>query len=206
MKTHDISLDEFTSQIERLLGSQLTPPAAEAATDFWSHWKSFTQVISRRELSARVDPLFLAHNFPEFRRYHTWKGAGIIVLFLGLAIMWFYWQVGVGLVLGGIGVRLYGNRIRFNDAKAFAEDLMKEATLNPTDTGYARLCANYIAGIVGLATPLGSAWWPRHPSNAVTGERTFLETVKRSNRTQIKRPRQLVDSQGRRFPKKRRPM
>jgi len=171
-----ISLDDFTGQIERTFGKKLTGPANEAATDFWNYWKSFEDLMSRRQLSARVDSLFLANNFPQYRRYHKWKGGGTIVLLLGLAVVWFFWPVGVALLLGGFGLRLYGNRVRFNDAKAFAEDIMKDATLNPTDAGYARLCANYIAGIIELATPMASAHWPQHPSNAITGGRTFIDT------------------------------
>jgi hypothetical protein len=176
MKTNNISLDEFTGQMERLFGKKLTLPAARAATDFWNHWESFTDLISRRQLSVHVDPFFLAHSFPQYRTYHTWKGGGIVLLVLGLAVVWFVWPIGVALLVGGIVLRLYGNRVRFNDAKAFAEEVMKEATLSPADAGYARLCANYIAGIIELATPAASAHWPQHPSNIITGTQTFIET------------------------------
>jgi len=176
MEKRSISLDDFKDQIERAFGKKLTGPANEAATDFWNHWESFEDLISQRQLSAHVDPIFLAHNFPQYRRYHTWKGGGIILLLLGLAGIWFFWPVGVALLLGGFGLRLYGNRVRFNDAKDFAEDVMKDATLNPTDAGYARLCTNYIAGIIEIATPVASAHWPQHPSNSITGGRTFIDT------------------------------
>jgi len=168
------SLNDFKSDIEDLFGQALTGPASEAAEDFWKHWESFTDLLSKRQLSVRVDPYFLARNFPQYRRYHTWKGAGIIVLLFGLAVIWFFWPAGVALFAGGIGLHLYSNRNRHNNAKSFAEDLMKEATLNPTEGGYAQLCANYIAGIIQLATPMASAHWPQHPSNAITGDRTFI--------------------------------
>jgi len=93
MQTDSISLDEFTGQIEQLFGKPLTMRAAEAARDFWNHWESFTDLISRRQLSVRVDPLVLAHNFPQYRRYHMWKGAGIILLLVGVAFVWFFWPV-----------------------------------------------------------------------------------------------------------------
>jgi len=174
--TNNISLDEFTSQIGHLFGKKLTLPAAHAATDFWNHWNSFTDLISQRQLSIHVDPFFLAHNFPQYRKYHIWKGSSIVLLALGLVVVWFVWPIGVALLVGGIVIGLYSNRVRFNDAKAFAEEVMKEATLSPTDLGYARLCANYIAKIIELATPAASARWPQHPSNVITGTRTFIET------------------------------
>ena len=183
MQKRDISLDDFIGQIERDVGRELTAPATEAATDFWSHWDSFSGLILRRQLSAHVDPFSLARNFPQYRRYHTWKGGGMIVLLLGFAVVWFVWPVGVFLLLGGFGLRTYGNRVRFNDAKAFAEEVMTGATLSATDAGCARLCATYIAGIVELVTPVASAHWPQHPSNVITGRRTLVDTrqVRQSN-------------------------
>lgn len=181
----NISLDDFIRQIERAFGTKLTDPANEAAEDFWNHWKSFEDIISQRRLSVHVDPLFLALNFPQYRRYHKWKGGWIIILLAGLAVVWFLRIVGIALLLGAFGLRLYANRIRINDARAFAEDVMKEAVLNPTDGGYARLCVNYIAGIIQLATSVASAHWPQHPSNAVTGKRTFIDTTQAQQRTRI---------------------
>src|SRR5947209_5951009 len=163
MGSQRISFDNFTRQIEQTFGKKLTAPASEAAEDFWNHWESVTERIAQRQLAALVDPFFLAHNYPQYRRYHTWKGGGIMVLLAGLAVVWFSWPIGVVLLLGGFGLRSYGNRVRFNGAKAFAEEVMAGATLSSSDGGYARLCANYIAGIIELATPQASAHWPQHP-------------------------------------------
>lgn len=176
MKNENISLEEFTGQIECLVGQSLTPPAIQAATDFWNHWTAFTHLISQRQLVARVDPLFLAQNFPQYGRHYTWKGAGWLCVALGLLVVWFIWPIGVALFVGGIALHIFGNRVRFNGAKAFAEEVMKKATLNAADMGYARLCANYIAGVIQLATPIASAHWPQHPSDVITGNRTFIET------------------------------
>ena len=176
MNTDQIGLDEFTRQIECIFGRTLTPPARQAATDFWNHWREFAALISRRRLSARVDPFFLARNFPQYRRYHTWKGAGIVLLGLGLITVWFAWPIGVALLVGALAARSYGNHVRFNDAKAFAEEVMKEATLSASDAGFARLCANYVAGVIELATPECSAHWPQHPSNVLTGHCTQIDT------------------------------
>lgn len=178
MKSDNITLEDFTHQIERLFGKSLTPPAIQAVVDFWNHWATFTHLISQRQLSAHVDPFFLAHNFPQYKRYHTWKGAGSVSLVLGLLVFWFVWPIGVALLVGGIALHMFGNRVRFNDARAFAEEVMKQAALNAADGGFARLCAHYIAGIIQLAIPTTSAHWPQHPSNIITGSQTFIETDK----------------------------
>ncbi|MFO7956104.1 MAG: hypothetical protein R6X33_03285 [Candidatus Brocadiia bacterium] len=176
MPKNALSLQEFQEQIETLFGQRLTGPAQVAAKDFWEHCEGFTRLISQRKLSVQVDPLFLAHNFSEYARYHRWKGVGIISLIVGFVLVWFWWSLGVGLLVTAIALWTYSNRVRFNDAKMFAEQLMKDATLKPMQNGYARLCANYIAGIIQLSTPIYSARWPQHPSNVITGEKTFIDT------------------------------
>lgn len=170
------SLDEFKTEIEALFGQSLTEPASEAAEDFWEHWPSFSSLIAQRSLAVHVDALRLGMNFPQYKRYHVWKGAGKIVILLGIVSVWFLWQLGAVLLTAGIGLHLWGGRVKFKDAKNFAEELMKEATLNPSEAGYARLCAHYIAGTIQIVSSAGSAHWPQHPSNAVTGERSFIST------------------------------
>lgn len=177
MESQRISFDNFTRQIEQTVGQKLTLPASEAAEDFWNHWESVTELIAQRQLTARVSPLFLAHHYPQYRRYHTWRGGSILVLIAGLAVVWLSWPIGVVLLLGGFGLWLNGNRVRFNDAQAFAKEVMAGAKLSASDGGYARLCANYIAGIIELATPQASAHWPQHPSNVITGVLTFIDTA-----------------------------
>ena len=169
------SLDEFKANIEALFGQSLTGPASEAAEDFWKHWSSFSSLIAQRSLAVHVDALFLGLKSPQYKRYHVWKGAGKIAFLLGIASVWFLWQLGAVLVAAGIGLHFWGEHLKFNDAKDFAEELMKEATLNPSG-GYARLCANYIAGTIQLVSSAGSAHWPQFPSNAVTGEQSFIST------------------------------
>ena len=170
------SLNEFKAKIEVLFGQSLTGPASEAAEDFWKHWSSFSSLIAQRSLAVHVDALRLGMNFPQYKHYHVWKGAGKVALLLGIVSVWFLWQLGAVLIATGIGLHLWGGRLKFNDAKDFAEALMKEATLNPSDGGYARLCANYIAGTIQLVSSAGSAHWPQFPSNAVTGEQSFIST------------------------------
>lgn len=170
------SLDEFKRNIEALFGQSLTGAASEAAEDFWEHWSSFNSLIAQHSLAVHVDALRLGQNFPRYKRYHVWKGAGAVSLLLGIVAVWFLWQLGAVLIAAGIVLHLWGGRLKFNDAKNFAGELIKEATLNPGDGGYARLCANYIAGIIQLVSPAGSAHWPQHPSNVISGEQSFVST------------------------------
>ena len=170
------SLDEFKTKIEAFVGQSLSEPASEAAEDFWEHWSSFSSLIAQRSLAVHVDALRLGMNFPQYKRYHVWKGAGTIALVLGIVSVWFLWQLGAVFIAAGIGLHLWGGRVKFKDAKDFSEELMKEATLNPSESGYARLCTHYIAGTIQLVSPVGSAHWPQHPSNVVTGKRSFIST------------------------------
>ncbi|MFP3873742.1 MAG: hypothetical protein ACLFV1_04735 [Thiohalophilus sp.] len=170
------TFDEFKNNIEELFGQQLTGPASVAAEDFYNNWSSFGALIENRSLSAQVDALRLGLNFPQYKRYHSWKGAGKLLFILGLVIVWFYWSIGVVLLAIGVGLHLWGGRIQHNDAKNFAEELMKEATLSPATGGFAKLCSHYIAGTIQLASPSGIAHWPQYPSNVITGEQSFIQT------------------------------
>jgi len=170
------SLHEFKANIETIFGQQLNGPAQKAAEDFWNNWTSFGTLISARSLAVHVDALKLCRNFPEFKRYNSWRGAGIITFIVGIISFFFSWKIGAVITVFGVGFYYWGGRVRFNDAKNFAEKLMKEATLNPSSGGYAGLCANYIAGIIQVVSPSGSAHWPQYMSNVISGERTFIET------------------------------
>jgi len=169
------SIDDFKKNIETLFGQSLTARASEAAEDFWNHWFSFSELIAQRSLTVNVDALQLSQIFPQYNRYHVWKGIGIIAVVLGIILALFFWKFGLVFIVAGIGLRFWGQRLKFNDAKEFAEELMKEATLNPQERGYARLCGNYIAGTIRLVSPSGSAIWPQFPSNAVTGEQSLIQ-------------------------------
>lgn len=176
------SLDEFKAQMEALFGQPLTKPASDATEDFWEHWSLFGVLIAQRSLAIHVDALRLGINFPQYKRYHIWKGAGKVAILLGVVSVWFLWQLGVGFIVVGAGFRMWGGRVKFDDAKNFSEELMEEAALNPSDGGYARLCSHYIAGTIQLVSPTGSAHWPQFPSNVVTGEQTLISTSDKTNR------------------------
>jgi hypothetical protein len=98
------------------------------------------------------------------------------LIFLGIILIWFIWQIGAVLIGTGIGLHFWGTLIMFKDGADFTEELMKDATLNPSGGGYARLCANYISGIIKFVSPTGSSHWPQFPSNVITGEKSFIPT------------------------------
>ena len=171
-----VSLKKFKQNIEELFGQKLTQPALEAVEDFWNNWSSFNELIADDLLEIHVDPLRLAHNFPKYKRYQTFKGLGIAVIIIGIICTFFVWKIALGIIVVGLIINYWGMHIRFSDAKDFAEELMLEATLNPNGGGYAMLCANYITGIIKIASPEGSAHWPQYPSNIITGNKSFIST------------------------------
>jgi hypothetical protein len=170
------SLDEFRADIEAVFGQRLTGPAIRAAEDFWNNGSSFSSLISAGSLAVHVDALRLSQNFPRYRQYNVWKGGGVLTFIVGIVVFCSSWKIGVLIAALGGGFYYWGGRVKFNDAKKFADNLIREATLNPLSGGYAGLCANYIAGIVQIVSPSGSAHWPQYPSNVISGERTFIPT------------------------------
>ena len=172
------TFEQFKITVESMMGKSLTYPAIEAVRDFHDYWHLFSEMTSHGQLSVQVDSLSLAHNYPQYRRYQIWTGGAFILALIGLVLIfvWFFWQVGLPLLIGTLVMYLVSKRIMNNDAKQFKEELMKDATLNPSDEGFARLCANYIAGIIHISTLSYSAHWPQHPSNAITGRRTYIES------------------------------
>jgi len=170
------SLEEFRADIEALFGQRLTGAAMRAAEDFWNNWSSFSSLISARALAVHVDALRLSQNFPRYRQYNVWKGVGILIFIVGIVVFWFSWKIGAPIAALGGGFYYWSGRVKFNYAKEFTENLIREASLNPSSRGYAGLCANYIAGIIQIVSPSGSAHWPQYPSNVISGERTFIPT------------------------------
>lgn len=170
-------LDEFTRQVEHFHGGQsLTPAAAIAAEDFWVYWDALSELISSNSMQVNVDMLRLGLLVPQFKQYQTWKGLGILLALLAFILLFFVWQVSIVILLVGVGVYFYGNHIRHTHGEQFSIDLINEAKRNPMDMGMANLCANYLAGIIELASESGRAHWPQHPSNAVTGDTTLIQT------------------------------
>ena len=174
MSENPPTLDNFKKQMETLLGQSLTNRASQATEDFWEHWSSFSSLIDERSLLVNVDALWLGMNCPQYKRYQAWRGAGIVVILIGIVAVWFLWQLGVFFIAAGAGLYFWGGRVRIRDARRFSEELMEQAALNPSNNGYAKLCAHYVSGTIQLVSPNGSAHWPQFPSNAVTGRQTFI--------------------------------
>jgi len=168
------SLEEFKSDIELQLGYPLTDSVAEAVEDFWKNWSLFDSIIAEHLLSIKVDVPSLAESRPDFSHYLWWSGAGTAGVIIGLVMVWFFGQAGIALIVLGLCLHVYGNRVRLKDVKRFAEELIQVVVQNRAGGGYAKLCSHYISGIVHLTSPAGSAYWPQHPSNAVTGKRSFI--------------------------------
>ena len=175
------SLDKFKAQMEASFGQPLTKPASDAAEDFWEHLSLFSVLIAQRSLTVHVDALRLGMNFPQYKRYHIWKGAAKVAILLGIIAVWFLWQMGAFFLVVGAGLHLWGGRVKSRDAKNFCEELMEEVALNPSNGGYAKLCCHYIAGTIQLVSPTGSAHWPQFPSDVVTGKQTFISTSDLTN-------------------------
>jgi hypothetical protein len=131
MENKKIPFEDFAHQVEQAFRKPLTVPARQVAEDFWNNWQSITELITKGQLAAHVDAFMLVRNFPQYGRYHRWKGGAILSIIAGLAIVWFVPPLGMILIIGGFGLRSYGNHLRFKDAKAFADEVMTGATNNP---------------------------------------------------------------------------
>lgn len=175
MNTNKPTIQEFKEQIETTFGKPLNQQSTEAAEDFWEHWDSFSSHISNGRFNILVDQLFLGYNFPEHKRYHPYKGAGKILFLLGIGFMFFIWKIGLALIISGILVHLYGHHIKLKDGQLYYDEMMADIVISPNDRGYAKLCAHYICGIIKFVTSNGTAAWPQHPSNSVTGNTSNIE-------------------------------
>ncbi|HPC36037.1 MAG TPA: WG repeat-containing protein [Candidatus Marinimicrobia bacterium] len=175
-KIRGIIWEDFIKQVEMEFNEPITVYAREAVVDFWNHWTMFSESISKRLLSLHIDNLAFIDNFPQYKKENVWKKIGLIIILMGLITLLFNGIIGIILILTGIGIRYYNNYYLIKKMKAYAKDLMKDATLNPAKGGYSRLCANYIVGLVGFATQQTSGWWPQLPSNVLTGLQTVIET------------------------------
>lgn len=171
------TVDEFKEQLESLFGQPLNSMADEAAEDFWNHWELFSNSVKSRDLNPLVDFLFLGINFPEYKRFYSYKGLGQILIFVGVITLFFSWKIGVAILVTGFLTNTYGDKMKRKDGQQFYDDLMLAITTNPNEQGFPKLCCYYIGGIVKLVTSHGEAAWPQHPSNAVTGDYTMISNM-----------------------------
>lgn len=147
-----VSFEEFKKTLEDLFGQSLNEKASAAAADFWKHMSEIRNGIRSREISIMIDMLFLARQFPEYKRYHIWKGLGIVLIPVAVVAFFFQWQVGVAAILASFGARAYGNRVKQSDASRFASELIEGVTQSDSIVPVVKICAHYIAGIISFAS------------------------------------------------------
>jgi len=172
-----ISFEEFKKTLEDVFGQPLNEKASLAAADFWRHMSRIRNGIRTREISILVDMLFLTRQFPEYKRYHAWKGLAIVLIPVALVAFFFHWQFGVVAVLVSFGARTYGNRIKQSDASQFASELVNGITQSDSIVPIAKICAHYIAGTIALVSHRINVHWPLYPSCVLDGTKRFVETA-----------------------------
>lgn len=171
------TLEAFRQQIRSVLGQpDLTPPVAKVVEDFWNSWSPFETAVAAGTVSLSVDMFHLGRNFPDYKRYHPWKGAGKLILALAFVIVWFQWIFGAIVGLIGFALHIYGEHLRKADGQRFMKSLITSVT-EGTPTGMANLCAHYIAGTVELVNGPSRAYWPLYPSNVLTGKNARVRQV-----------------------------
>lgn len=169
------SLAEFIERLQELLGQPLNDRAALAAEDFLRHMDAIRAGITSNQIRIGVDMLFLALNFPEYKRYHVWKGIGWILLPVSLVTFFFSWKISVSIIAASFSFFELGNYKRHSDGRRFQEKLVKGASTTNDPDGMAIICAHYIAGSIGFLTPSFRASWPLYPSTVFSGEHRFIE-------------------------------
>lgn len=179
MNTQKPPLQKFKEKIEAVFEQSLTSAASLAAEDLWRNWSAIFEEISNNSIIIKTDTLFLSRNFPEYGKYHIWKGLALISFFAGIVLLFFYWQAGVIIMVIGVCSNFHSRFKKVTAGKKFTEDLRKEIIQNPLSMGMAKLCAHYIAGIIQLSSAKGKAHWRQYPSNVITGEIEFIPTNKK---------------------------
>jgi len=169
------ALTEFIERLQELLGQPLNDRAALAADDFLRHMDAIRDGIASKQIRIGVDMLFLALNFPEYKRYHVWKGVGWILLPVALIVFFLSWKISVSIVAASFFFFALGNYKRHSDGRRFQEELVEGASNESDPDGMAKICAHYIAGTIGFLTPSFRVSWPLYPSTVFTGERRFIE-------------------------------
>jgi len=171
-------LTKFKEQLEAIFGQSLTSAANLAAEDFWGNWSAIFEGISNDWIMVQPDMLFLSKNIPEYRKFQIWKGLSLIAFLIGVILLFFFWQIGVCLLILGFGFNYYSKHKRVSDGQRFVKNLRKDVTQNPQSVGMAKLCSHYIAGTIQLSKGIIQAHWPQYPSNVLTGIIRFIPTNK----------------------------
>lgn len=173
------TLVEFQRQIEAVLGRSLTPAAGLAVADFWTHWKAWSDGFAQQTLKVEVDADGWQSTQGLGRQvsYQTWQKLARPIVFTGLILLLFIWQAALVIITLGITVHLCAGYMRSRGASRLAEELVREVKHTSCVAGMAKLCAQYILGIIALVSATGRAHWPDYPSNALTGKRASIPGI-----------------------------
>lgn len=167
---------EFVEKvIKRALGYPLDKQKQSAALDIYKKLDEFQSAIRDKTLTILVDPLFLKQIHPEFGKSYTWKGLSSIVSLIGIVLIFFNLELGIGAILLGIIVGLYGNSVRTKEGRQFTERLVGQVISDPNFDGMVDLTFYYMIGVVGFSSSKGHAHWPQYPSDVFSGDRVFIE-------------------------------
>ena len=170
------TLSAFQRQIERALGGTLTAPASLAAADFWAHRETFSKGLARKDLLVQfVLETTPAHQRrPTARYYQSLQRLAHPLVVAGLLLMFFLWQAAVALIALGLTIHFSAGYLGRRDHNRGHRPVAQPAEYAPSETAMAKLCAQYILGMVALISTAGRAQWPDYPSSVLTGKRTRI--------------------------------
>lgn len=170
------TLAAFQRQIEGVLGGTLTRSATLAVADFWTHWKAFSEGLAREDLVVQFD---LEHTPAGQRRQaarycqSVQRLARPLVL-AGLLLVFFLWQAAVAVIALGLAVHFAAAYLRTRDNDLRNRHVVSPAEHAPCEPAMAKLCAQYILGMVAFISPTSRAHWPDYPSSVLTGKRARI--------------------------------
>lgn len=170
------TLAAFQRQIEGVLGSTLTAPATLAVADFWTHWKAFSDSLARKDLVVQfhLEHTTAAQKQHTARAYQSVQRLARPLVLAGFCVLFFLWQAAVVLITLGVAMHFGAGYLRTRDHHRPNRQLMQRTEQAPCKAAMAKLCAQYILGIVALVSTTGRAQWPAYPSSVLTGKRTLI--------------------------------
>lgn len=170
------TLAAFQRQIEGVLGGPLTAPATVAVADFWTHWKAFSDGLARKDLAVQSheDRMPCSPKQRPGRHYQTVQKLARPLALAGLVLVFFLWQAAVALIALGLALHFGAAYLKSHHEKRRHQGSGQTAEFLPYEAGMVKLCAQYILGVVTLASVNGRAQWPDYPSNVLTGKRKLI--------------------------------
>ncbi|MFZ0255958.1 MAG: lipoyl domain-containing protein [Gammaproteobacteria bacterium] len=170
------TLGAFQRQIEGVLGSTLTAPATLAVADFWTHWEAFSDGLARHDLVLQfhLEHTSAGQRQQAARYYQSVQKLARPLAVAGLFLLFFLWQAAVALIALGVAMHFGAGYLRTRDNHRRNRHVMQLAEQTPCKIEMAKLCAQYILGMVALVSTTARAQWPDYPSSVLTGKRTLI--------------------------------